>query len=350
MATVITNLLSAIPWIGVSLVEFVWGGLCRLIKTLIEEPYNSNVIIRILLIAVISLNLEVIYFYIRKLYIGVKIITTRGQTAGVREISTLEASQRLNAEDLSYAYLVGLIEGDGWFSVTKKEKYLTYELGIELSIKDVQLIYKIKNLLGVGVIVFRKLEHRPETVILRVRDKSHLIKFILPIFDKYPMISNKQYDYLRFKDALLSGIIYYKDLPEYKRPINPLNSVESILSVPYLSAWLIGFIEAEGCFSIYKPTKESSLVASFDVSQINGHILILAISKYLCLTQSVNVDKTNNYKIKVSSVRSVENVIKFIQKAPVKLLGNKKLQYLLWLKEIRTIPRYSKKIKIPNKY
>ena len=120
--------------------------------------------------------------------------------------------------------------------VTKKGKYLTYELGIEVSIKDVQLIYKIKNLLGVGVIVFRRDEGRPETVILRVRDKSHLIKFILPIFDKYPLLSNKQYDYLRFKDALLSGIIYSKDLPEYKRPTNPLNSVESIVSVHYLSA------------------------------------------------------------------------------------------------------------------
>lgn len=31
-ATVITNLLSAIPWLGKSLVEFVWGGLT------IEEP------------------------------------------------------------------------------------------------------------------------------------------------------------------------------------------------------------------------------------------------------------------------------------------------------------------------
>jgi ubiquinol-cytochrome c reductase cytochrome b subunit len=26
LATVITNLLSAIPWIGTSVVEFVWGG------------------------------------------------------------------------------------------------------------------------------------------------------------------------------------------------------------------------------------------------------------------------------------------------------------------------------------
>jgi hypothetical protein len=32
------------------------------------------------------------------------------------------------------------------------------------------------------------------------------------------------------------------------------------------------------------------------------------------------------------------------------LLGNKKLQYLLWIKQLRTIPRYDKNIKIPSNY
>jgi hypothetical protein len=39
-----------------------------------------------------------------------------------------------------------------------------------------------------------------------------------------------------------------------------------------------------------------------------------------------------------------------MQRGPVKLLGYKRLQYLLWLKELRKIPRYSNKIKIPNQY
>jgi len=64
----------------------------------------------------------------------------------------------------------------------------------------------------------------------------------------------------------------------------------------------------------------------------------------------VTVGSTNNFKIKVSSVRAIENVIKFIQKAPVKLLGYKKLQYLLWIKELRSIERYTKKFNIPQKY
>jgi ubiquinol-cytochrome c reductase cytochrome b subunit len=236
-----------------------------------------------------------------------------------------------------------------------------YEVGIELGIRDVQLIYKIKDLLGVGVVSFRKTNGRAETVSLRIRSKSHLIAVILPTPEESPLLSNKQYDYLRFRDALLSGVKHYEDLPV--RPKSPLNSIESVINVPYFSAWLVGFIEAESCFSIYKPVSSPSKIASFEVSKTDGQLLILAICKHLSLTQSVTVDKTNAFKIKVSpppgsssrgprrgSVRSIENIIRFMHKAPVKLLGHKKLQYLLWLKELRTIDRYTKKINIPDIY
>jgi ubiquinol-cytochrome c reductase cytochrome b subunit len=175
----------------------------------------------------------VLFFII--LLISVKIAMTRRKSAGVRSLHTSEASQRLHAGDLIYAYLIGLFEGDGYFSITKKGKYLTYELGIELSIKDVQLIYKIKKILGIGIVSFRKI-NEIETVSLRIRNKDHLKNFILPIFDKYPMFSNKQYDYLRFRNSLLSGIIYSSDLVEYTRSNEPINSIESIINTSYFSA------------------------------------------------------------------------------------------------------------------
>jgi ubiquinol-cytochrome c reductase cytochrome b subunit len=189
-------------------------------------------VLKILLNAGNSPNLGFAY---EMFILFVKIAMTWRQSAGVRSISTSEASQRLHAGDLIYAYLVGLFEGDGYFSVSKKGKYLSYELGIELSIRDVQLIYKIKNLLGVGVISFRK-RNNIEMVALRIRNKDHLKNIILPIFDKYPMFSNKQYDYLRFRDALLSNIIEYKDLPKYTRDSKPLNTAESIVSSYYFPA------------------------------------------------------------------------------------------------------------------
>lgn len=284
--------------------------------------------------------------------INVKIAKTWRLSAGVRSIHTSEASQRLHAGDLIYAYLVGLYEGDGYFSITKNGKYLIYELGIELSIRDVQLIYKIKKILGIGVVSFRK-RNEINMVTLRIRKKEHLKKFIIPIFDKYSMLSNKQSDYLRFKNALLSGIIYSKDLPDYKRETKPLNTEESILNKEYFSAWLVGFIEAEGCFSIYLPSifkDKNYLTASFDIAQTDGLILLLAIRKYLSFSTTVYTDNTNCSKLKVSGIRSIENIIKFLNKAPVKLMGYKKLQYILWIKQLRKIPRYATKIKIPSKY
>ena len=272
------------------------------------------------------------------------------KSAGVRCIHTSEASQRLNAGDLMYAYLVGLFEGDGYFSVSKNGKYIAIELGIELSIKDIKLVFKIKDLLGVGVISYRN-RNNIETVILRVRNKNHLINFVIPIFDKYPMFSDKQFDYLRFKNILISNMIYSKDLVEYKRSHGSLNSIESILAAAYFPAWLVGFIEAEGCFSIYpQSNNRSDLVASFDISQTNGYILISAIKEYLKFTTTIHVNKTNNSKLKISSIRSVENIIKFLQNMPIKLLGNKRLQYILWVKQLRSINRYSKKIILPIKY
>ena len=130
-ATVITNLTSAIPWVGQDIVEFIWGGLCQL---LIEEPDNSDVAKQILLNARIP---PILVFGYSCAFTAVKKPNAWGEPAGVRGITAFKASQRLNAENLTYAYIVGLFEGDGFFTVTKKDKYFQCELGIELIIKDV---------------------------------------------------------------------------------------------------------------------------------------------------------------------------------------------------------------------
>jgi hypothetical protein len=202
-------------------------------QLLIEEPNNSDVVQQILLNAGIS---PIVLGYVCVVNIYVKKPKSRGQSAGVRELSTLEASQRLNAENLDFAYLVGLFEGVGYFTVTKKGKYFQCELGIELNIKDVQLIYNLKSLLGVGIVAFRVRKNGSSMVSLKIRKKDHLINKILPLFDKYPLFSNKQYDYLRLREVILSNAVFYGDIASYTRPSLPFNSVESIVNTPYFSA------------------------------------------------------------------------------------------------------------------
>lgn len=289
------------------------------------------------------------YFGINK-NSDVKIIDTSGQSAEVDNEKS--ASQRLNAENL-YAYLVGLIEGDGWFTISKNGKYLTYEIGIEINIRDIKLLYKIKSSLGRGVIIIhRDKNNQPKSRTYRIRNKSHLKNIILPIFDQYPILSMKKHDYLRFRYNLLSGVIMSVNLRPYVRPkeIVSLDEANSMLALSYFSAWLIGFIEAEGCFSIYTRTDHSSKIASFDIAQTGAMNVITAVKFKLGFKQKIIVDKTNSSKLKVSSVRSIENVIHFMKNAPFKLQGHKKLQYLLWLKELRQITRYSNKFNIPKKY
>jgi quinol-cytochrome oxidoreductase complex cytochrome b subunit len=58
LATVITNLLSAIPVFGQDIVELIWGGLKNLL-----EPYYGNIILKILLNAGKSPNLEIVYAF-----------------------------------------------------------------------------------------------------------------------------------------------------------------------------------------------------------------------------------------------------------------------------------------------
>ena len=267
------------------------------------------------------------------------------KTIGLRQIH-LTALQRLNAEDM--AWLVGLVEGDGWFSITQNGKYCKYEFGIELHERDIQMLYKIKKALGVGTISLKKDQNK---VSFRIRKKPHLKEVILPIFDKYPMISTKHLKYIRFRLNLLNNILYYENLMDYNpTDLTLYNNVDYLIKLDYFDNWLVGFIEAEGCFSKYKLTSLSLYnIVSFEVSQTNQLPLLMAIKKRLSITSNPYVDKTNNAKLKTTSLDSIQNVIKFLDKTSAKLKGHKRLQYLLFLKELRTNPKYIK-LRVPKIY
>jgi LAGLIDADG endonuclease len=104
-----------------------------------------------------------------------------------------------------------------------------------MNIKDIQLLYKIKNALGIGKIKIRVRKNinnnEISSAIYNIRNKKHLKEIIIPIFDKYPMLTNKKYDYLRFKNALLNNIIFCEDLPQYTRPKEPA------LRIRFMQLW-----------------------------------------------------------------------------------------------------------------
>lgn len=220
---------------------------------------------KISIIVIIIIINGLFYKYFIKTYF-VKRNMTGNQSAVVKNNGQLlKATQRLNARNLHVlnnkiysisdfeAYFVGLIEGDGCFSITKKGIYLTYELSLEMSIRDIQLLYKLRKILGIGIVSPRK--DRPDMVNLRIKNKKDLKSIILPIFDKYPMLTNKELTYQWFRKNLLDNVVNYDKL-EAKGSVPLIYSsdkkskdykltmerISVILSTKYFESWLVGFI------------------------------------------------------------------------------------------------------------
>ena len=179
---------------------------------------------------------------------------TRGQSAGVRSIHTSEASQRLHAEDLgnythkiSYTkklkllfysnlivpysnqngeqvsksslsslssispyYVTGLSDAEASFhvSIIKNKKYRSgFQVmaiyTIQLHIKDIELLNKLKSYFGIGSVTIKKdKEGNPLSAVFSVQSLKDLSNVIVPHFDKYPLLSKKRADYFLFKNIV----------------------------------------------------------------------------------------------------------------------------------------------------
>lgn len=278
------------------------------------------------------------------------------------------AAQRLNTENLVLAYLVGLVEGDGWFTFSKNGKYIIFEMGIELHVRDLSLLQEIQKLLqGIGNISI----YKGNKVRFNVRNKNDLREKILPIFDRYPMISNKNLQYFKFKYFLLVNCIYYEHLDahckstEFKQAFDKFikqqnRRVEQIKNQKfpdYFNSWLVGFVQSEGCFSVYKAPfrhRKNYFIASFEISQSQtlGEFVVLAIGLFLNVKTNIyknlDVKKTlyPNYRLKVTSVLCIKKIVEFFEASPVPLLGYKNKQYKQWYEELGKIPRYASIVNI----
>ncbi len=102
-------------------------------------------------------------------------------------------------------YITGLTEGEGCFCVsfTKRAKL---NVGIEtrpsfslsLNRRDVELIKKVRAFFGCGGIRYSKSDR---TFKFEVRNITDLVKKIIPHFEKYPLVGEKQEDFKKFREV-----------------------------------------------------------------------------------------------------------------------------------------------------
>ena len=172
-------------------------------------------------------------------------------------------------------YVTGFTDGEGCFfvGVSSNPRYKTayrvkavFHIGVH--IRDLALLEQIQSFFGVGNI--SKLG--AESVQFRVYGLENL-KVIINHFDKYPLLTNKQSDYLLFKQVVhymeqgkhltiegLNKIMSIKAVLNNQETSDSLNlafpNIEPILRPDIKNReikslhWLAGFTDAEGCFFV----------------------------------------------------------------------------------------------------
>lgn len=300
---------------------------------------NPQVLELILLIHVIN------YSWLYKSY--VKMFISRGQYAWVTKRYFI-THQRLNKEYLVKnnkawfeQWLVGITDGEGTFGFYYQNGKWVLVYKIALSRYNLRALHYIKTNLGIGTIT----KDNSKAQIL-IRDIKKLESVIFPIFDKYPLLTSKYFNYIKLKkafnilnDTSLNNVEKDKLLfalkeetlpqgyisPAWNNITLPLKHYETINVIT--KPWLSGFVEGEGSFSlVYK--NSTRIVHGFGITQKLDSIVLEGIKKILHIPTAIRfITKHNYYILDTTNSRAIENLINYFKDS---LIGMKSPEYKIW--------------------
>ena len=107
--------------------------------------------------------------------------------------------------DLEAKWISGFVDGEGCFHVGIDEHpdmKTGYQVLPEFTVvqheRDVQILHALKSHFGCGVVR----RNHGERMAYRVRGQNHLLKRIIPFFEKHPLKTKKRTDFAKFRRIL----------------------------------------------------------------------------------------------------------------------------------------------------
>jgi len=313
-ATVITNLMSAIPWIGQDIVE--------------------SIVITIFIVYLIN----IILFSSDLL----PIIGNVNKNALKKGNKTLRSDKReyISIPSSFIAFLVGLIDGDGYIQISKTPKgFITMKLIISLHLKDISTLEYITSVLKLGKINIYKDLKSPTCKLVINRTDLQKVLFPLLIYNKIFFLTN-----IRMDQFNLAMYILQQDIKMYNEIPN-MNNIPSVFELPknpldytllhFFKNWIVGFTCSEGSFFI-----KSNNDGCFQLKQRIHTNLFEALKLVFNTNRKINA--TNNYnQFGVSSNGDIQRVIDFFSFSGLHpLIGLKYIQYVKWLENLSESSRY----------
>lgn len=332
MATVITNLLSAIPFIGQDLVPL-------------------SIILSLYLLYILSLVPSILTFVIFNFILFKSYI--KDEVSFYTEKDTNNISYYIQNIDRNLLTLiVGFIDGDGYIRITKKSKeninYIYISLIINLNEKDIELLQYFHKHLSIGK-VYNITPKKGNKLARWEINKTDLLNILEPLLEYHNikfLTETRQKQYLLLKYIKHNKLVYYEDIIKNNNNIN--NYIENniinnqFIKLDYFSNWLVGFTIAEGSFIIKKNND-----ICFQLKQKYNLELFNNITKLFNTTRKLNIYNNKYIQFNVSSKKDIQNIIKFFSFSNnLPLLGNKLISYNKWLLAIKNSIRY-KELKTP---
>ena len=314
-ATVITNLLSAIPWIGKDFVEF------EFLNFFTNETFFYLVI----------------FFSLTTIGI-INIRALRGQKI---------ASDKKYAENIPYAFMAmfaGLVDGDGYISITNASGYIRLQLIIALHIRDVEMLNHIQSVLRVGRV---NIYPASKTAKLTI-SKTDLQEIIFPLLSYHNIffLTNTRISQFELAMYILeTNIILFSEIPAVslvtQKIFLPTTALE-YYQLPFFFNWLVGFTIGEGSF-IEKTNGEFN----FSLVQRSHPLLFAAFQLVFNSTRQIE-ERSGISRFVVSSKKDIQSVVNFFSFSNLHpLLGYKLIQYNNWVNGLKNSLRYAD-LKLPE--
>ena len=310
-ATVITNLMSAIPWVGQDIVE----------SNSVTKPF-------------VVLTSTSIFPTIGT----VSVHALKGNNT-----SKLDKSKYLALPSSFIAFLTGLIDGDGYIQISKTTKgFITLKLVISIHLEDISTLEYVKSVLNLGKISINKDHKSPSCRLIINRTELQTIFFPLLLHHNIFFLTEArktQFDlalYILKSDKKVYDEIEEKqEIPSlFELPKTPLG----YLDLMFFNNWIVGFTVSEGSFFV-----KNNNDGFFQLKQRLHYNLFEAFKLVFNTNCKVTIDKGLYNQFSVSSKKDIQTVINFFSfSGRHPLIGLKNIQYLKWLVDLRNSVCYAK--------
>jgi hypothetical protein len=237
------------------------------------------------------------------------------------------------------AFVVGLIDGDGSLQVNHwRSKSLQYRLVVKLKFNEYnkKMLEHIASVYGGQIKIETVKSTGYQSIKWVINDSQRISNVIVPLLTSFPPLTTRMQLQLAFVEKALSGMTmadYFiaRSLKYSTRPI-----INPVYPLPiYFSAWLSGFIEAEGSFAI----RSGPTGFSFSIGQLNDKYLMLMILEFFNQSHLKVQEKKGNsspfFFIEIANIKGVTNVVKHLLSNP--LQGYKHYQLAIVMKDSKSL-------------